>query len=216
MFNNLSLFTQEDHKMEDKGNNDNTVMAIVALAYLGKQVPLRSIQTNLTRQDLPGHPRVRSVWTHLQDCGNNRALITVMGIDFATFKLILVPFVVAWSSSTIPRSNVNPNGDPQPHTCLLDAAGGLALLLHWLNSTMAAYTLQQIFLITTAVCSQDLHHARICLLAVLRDLCITWPSTEQKFQNFSKMIENKFPLLTQCFGFINGLNLPVHVAGNDE
>jgi hypothetical protein len=142
-----------------------------------------------------------------------------MGIDFATFESILVPFNLAWSSSTIPRANLNPVGAPQPHCRSLDAAGGLALILHWLNSTMAAYTLQQLFSITAAVCLQELLHARQCLLTVLKDLRITritWPSLESKCQRFSNMIEQKFPLLTCCFGFIDGLNLPVFVADNEE
>jgi hypothetical protein len=142
-----------------------------------------------------------------------------MGIDVATFESILVPFNLAWSSSTIPRADVNPVGEPQPHRRSLDAAGGLALILHWLNSTMAAYTLHQLFSITAAVCSRDLLHARECLLAILKDLRITritWPSSESKCQRFSNMIEQKFPLLTCCFGFIDGLNLPVFVADNEE
>jgi hypothetical protein len=102
---------------------------------------------------------------------------------------------------------------------LLDSARGLALLLHWLSSTMAAYTLQQIFSITAAVFSLDLVHAQDCLLAVLQDLKIsqiTWPTTEEKCRRYSDMIKMKYLLLTNCFGFIDGLNLPVHVANDEE
>ncbi|PLW06729.1 hypothetical protein PCANC_27666 [Puccinia coronata f. sp. avenae] len=84
---------------------------------------------------------------------------------------------------------------------------------------MAAYTLQQLFSITAVVCLQDLLHARQCLLTVLKDLRITrimWPSSESKCQRFSNMIKQKFPLLTGCFGFTDGLNLPVFVDDNEE
>ena len=141
-----------------------------------------------------------------------------MGIDAATFESILVPFNLAWSSSTIPQANVNPVGEPHPHFRSLDAARGLALILHWLNLTMAVYTLQQLFSITAAVCLQYLLHARQCLLTVLKDLritCITWPSLESKCKLLSNMIEKKFPLLTCCFGFIDGLSLPVFVSDNE-
>jgi hypothetical protein len=84
---------------------------------------------------------------------------------------------------------------------------------------MAAHTLQKIFSITAAVCSRDLGHACQCLLAVLKDLKvarIAWPLHEEKFQHYSGMIEAKYPLLTQCFGFIDGLNLPINVSDDEE
>ena len=113
----------------------------------------------------------------------------------------------------------NPNGKPQPHRRSLDSAGGLALVLHWISSTMAAYTLQQIFAITAAVCTRDLQFGWTCLLQVLRDLKIsriTWPTREHKCLQYSQLVEKKFPLLTNCFGFIDGLNIPVNVAENEE
>jgi hypothetical protein len=129
---------------------------------------------------------------------NDHAFITVMGIDVATFEAILKHFDKAWSSATIPLYNVNPHGDPRPYCRSLDSAGGLALILHWLSSSMAAHTLQQIFSITAAVCSRDLGHACQCLLAVLKDLkvaWIAWSLHEEKFQQYISMIEAKYPLL---------------------
>ena len=205
------------HVQEEE--DDEACMAILALALSGKPTQLRTLRTYLTRDDLPGHPRFNSAWTHLRAVGNDCAFVTVMGLDVKTFESILVPFSIAWESATIPRADVNPNGEPQPGRRALDAAGGLALLLHWLSSTMAAYTLQQIFSITAAVCSRDLLHAQQCLLAVLKELPIsriTWPSSEDRCREYSNLIEGKYPLLTNCFGFIDGLNLPVYVAGDDK
>jgi preprotein translocase subunit SecE len=45
---------------------------------------------------------------------------------------------------------------------------------------------------------------------------IVWPSREDKTKHYSSLIKHKFPLLTKCFGFIDGLNLPVMVADDDE
>jgi hypothetical protein len=84
---------------------------------------------------------------------------------------------------------------------------------------MVAYTLQQIFSITTAVCARNLLHAQQCLLSVLKDLKILrimWPGCKEKFQQYNNMIERKYPLLTKCFGFIDGLNLPVSVSDDEE
>ena len=208
---------QNPSQQQQDGNY--AIGIIAALAILGQTMPLRSIRTYLTRPDLPGHPRASSAWTHMREIGNNWAFITVMGIDVRTFEAILVPFSSAWDSSTISQLDVNPNGEPQPHQCSLDSAGGLALVLHWISSTMAAYTLQQIFAITAAVCTRDLQFGRTCLLQVLRDLKlsrITWPLHEERCLHYSQLIECKFPLLTKCFGFINGLNVPVNVAENEE
>jgi hypothetical protein len=213
-----STILDEDEDRQDEEDED-ILLAIVALAILGEPVPIRSLRTYLTRQDLPGNPCTSSAWTHMRAVGSNRAFITVMGLDVQTFESILVPFDLAWNGTAIPRRDVNPNGAPQPSRRSLDSAGGLALVLHWLSSTMAAYTLQQIFSITAAVCSRDLVHARDCLLAVLQDLKIsriTWPSTEQMCRRYSDLIKTKYPLLTNCFGFIDGLNLPVHVADDEE
>ena len=84
---------------------------------------------------------------------------------------------------------------------------------------MAAYSLQQIFAITPAVCTRNLQYSQSCLLAVLKDLNIgriSWPSREAKCEYYSSLIEQKYPLLEKCFGFIDCLNLPVNVAGNEE
>jgi hypothetical protein len=151
--------------------------------------------------------------------GNDRAFVTVMGIDVQTFEAILVPFDHAWNQTPIPRGGMNPSRAPQPHCQSPDSGGGLALLLHWISSTMAVYTLQQIFSITVAVCSCDLVHAQECLLSVLQDLNIsqiTGPLTKQKCRRYSDMIETKYTLLANCFGFIDGLNLLVHVADDEE
>jgi hypothetical protein len=84
---------------------------------------------------------------------------------------------------------------------------------------MASHTLQQNFAITPAVCARYLQHGCKLLLDVLRNLemaQIVWPSSEEKTNYYSSLIERKFPLLTKCFGFIDGLNLPIMVADDDE
>ena len=99
----------------------------------------------LTQDNLAGNPWDSSPWTHLHKVGNNRAFIIKMGVDVCTFETLLLPFELVWGSLMIPRSDVNPYGAPQPAQRSLDAAGGLALLLHWMSSTMAGCTWQKIF-----------------------------------------------------------------------
>jgi hypothetical protein len=42
------------------------------LAVLGEPVPIWSLQTYLTQQDLPGNPCTSSAWTHMRAVGSNR------------------------------------------------------------------------------------------------------------------------------------------------
>jgi hypothetical protein len=98
----LTLDLDDKIAQMEEEDNDDAFFLFTALALIGKQSPMRSIRTYLTCKDLPGHPRFCSTWTHMQEVGNNQAFITVMGINVATFESILVPFDLAWSSSTIP------------------------------------------------------------------------------------------------------------------
>ena len=81
------------------------------------------------------------------------------------------------------------------------------------------YTLQQLFGITPAVCSRYLSTGLQHLLSSLQEhpqARFLWPTTEQKARIHSEQIKQKFPRLTNCIGFVDGLNLPVMVSGDDE
>ena len=135
-----------------------------------------------------------------------------MGVDVNTFNKILHPFEELWNVKPIPQGDVKPHGKPQLARRLLDAAGCLGLVLHWLCSTMPGYLLQQLFAITPAVCSRYLDLGLQHLLTALKSLRsarIVWSSTERAIRPCSHSIEKKFPLLKGCFGFFNGLNLLV-------
>ncbi|KAI7948640.1 hypothetical protein MJO29_010305 [Puccinia striiformis f. sp. tritici] len=206
-------------KRRRRPEEDEQALAIIAISLGGGPTHIRTLRTYLTRSDLAGHPRFSSAWAHMRGVGNDRAFVTTMGVDVRTFEALLTHFSQAWDNTTITRSDVNSHGAPRLHKRSLDAAGGLGLLLHWLSSTMAGHSLHQIFAITPAVCARCLQHARSILLTVLKDLQIariSWPSREDQVRSYSDLIEGKFPLLTNCFGFIDGLNLPVMVADDEE
>ncbi|PLW38814.1 hypothetical protein PCANC_16582 [Puccinia coronata f. sp. avenae] len=159
--------------------DDNAVALIVGLATRGG--PLRQMRTYLTRGDLLGDPLADSAWAYLWSAQNNRAFITTMGVDVHTFNTILTPFETLWNSKTIPRGDVNPQGEPQLARRSLDAARCLGLVLHWFCSTMPCYLLQQLFAITLAVCLQYLDTGLRHLLTALKDFKparIVWPSTD--------------------------------------
>ena len=180
---------------------------------------MQNLQTYLTCGHLPGNLLVDSAWAYLWSSQNDRTFITTMGVDVNTFHFILQPFSLLCNGKKITRANVNPCGEPQPGRCTLDSAGCLGLALDWLSSTMRAYNLQQLFGVTPAVCSRYLTCGLQNLLSVLKDLRaarIVWPSSERETQAYSNLIQAKFPLLTRCFGFLNGLKLPILVSDDDE
>ncbi|KAA1077710.1 hypothetical protein PGT21_017098 [Puccinia graminis f. sp. tritici] len=142
-----------------------------------------------------------------------------MGINVRTFDDLLDRFSSSWNFNTIDRADVNPNGEPQIGRRSLDAAGTLGLVLHWLCLTMSSYSLQQLFGVTPAICSRYLASGMDHLLDVLNvhpKAQFLWPTTERRAREYGRPIQKKFPLLTNCFGFLNGLNLPVLVSDDED
>ncbi|KNE90844.1 hypothetical protein PSTG_15712 [Puccinia striiformis f. sp. tritici PST-78] len=208
------------HRISRQQDEDEeSILLIVSLAVLGERGHLRQLRTYLTRGDLPGNPRADSAWAYLYSAQNDRAFITTMGVDVKTFDDLLSRFLVHWETGTLPRNDVNPNGDPQVGHRSLDAAGCLGLVLHWISSTLAGFTLQQIFAITPAVCSRYITIGLDYLLIVLDEhpmAKIIWPSRQATARKYSQSIQKKFPRLTKCFGFLDGLNLPVLVSDDNK
>jgi hypothetical protein len=160
-----------------------------------------------------------SAWASLWRSQSDRAFITTMGMDVATFDDLLSHFAGQWNFSTIDQANVNRHGKPQIGQQLLDAAGCLGLVLHWLCLTMVSYTLKKLFAITPAVCSRYLSMGLQHLLLCLREhhqVRFLWSTTKEKVCRHSGQIKRKFPRLTNCIGFVDGVNLPGSVSDDKE
>ena len=81
-----------------------------------------------------------------------------MGLDVRCFLMVLeAGFLKKWETETIDRSDVNEFGEPRVQRRSLDAAGGLGLVLHFLNSTMPEVALQQIFVLFPSAVSRYLY-----------------------------------------------------------
>ena len=72
----------EDQQQQE----DDAVALVLALAALGG--PIRHIKTYLTQSNLPGDPLSKSAWAYLWSARNDRAFVTTMGMDVATFNII--------------------------------------------------------------------------------------------------------------------------------
>ncbi|KAL1657984.1 hypothetical protein GGF50DRAFT_68149 [Schizophyllum commune] len=109
----------------------------------------------LTRPDLLPNPRKDTPWQALYASRSDRAYITTMGLDTVAFDKVLDSgFANLWNSLPITRTDVSPSSHPRPYRRSLDAAGGLGLILHYLNSTMADTGLVEIFAIIPATVSR--------------------------------------------------------------
>jgi hypothetical protein len=172
----------------------------------------RALRFYLTRADLVPNPRVGSAWQFMYAGGNDRAFITTMGFDTTAFHLLLKPFKRIWDTTPIPRGDLHPESSQiRLSKRSLDAAGALGLVLHYLNSTMADYTLQQIFGLTPAVCSRYRNFGMKILLQTLCEIpegSLAWPK-KKEIERFAKLIRTRHPLLTHGFGFVDGLHLPI-------
>jgi hypothetical protein len=173
----------------------------------------------LGRRALLPNPRFGTPWIRLYTSYEDRAFITTMGVDTATFRTILAAgFGHLWYTLPILRPDTRVVGPPRAGRRSLDAEGGLGLVLHWLSSTMRQISLQQIFALVPSTVSRYLRFALSILLKVLREMrsaAITWPRGDEFFE-LSGYVSMRHPLLDGVFGSIDGLNLPCQVSSDIE
>jgi hypothetical protein len=173
----------------------------------------------LTRPDLLDNPRGETPWQRLYESRSDRAYITTMSVDVATFDLILDSgFRFAWNNNCIPRADAPGTTTPRIYHRSLDAAGALGLVLHYLNSTMEDISLMQIFALVPATISRYTTFSLEILLSTLRDLKdaqIQWPR-DNEFNELNELVLARHPLLTGAFGTMDGLNLPVQKSADEE
>ena len=173
----------------------------------------------LTRPDLLPNPRQGTPWQVLYESQNDRAFITTMGFNVATFHKILDHgFRDLWNTLAIPCHETNINSRPQLGRRSLDAEGALGLVLHWLNSTMLDVSLMQIFTLIPTTVSRYITFSLSNLLFTLHQMheaCIQWLVGDE-FQENNNLIIDRHPLLNGAFGSMDGLNLAVQTSPDQE
>lgn len=179
----------------------------------------RNRRLYLLRADLLPNPRHHTPWQRLYSGMNDRAFITTMSFNVASFHAILeAGFEERWNSAAIPRGDVSQNAKPVLSRRSLDAAGALGLILHYLSSTMREVSLMQIFALIPTSVSRYLDFSKSILLQTLRSMDqaqIKWPTGDEFHMN-NVLVTNRHPLLTGAFGTMDGLNLPVETSADQE
>jgi hypothetical protein len=222
----LFLFAEDD---EDAAEEDLERLQAIASAsiILHGVLEVARLRTErrhpnrhyLTRPVLLPNPRQETPWQRMFGSQDDRAFITTMGFDVATFNFILDSgFTMTWNSSSIPRNDVPATSIPRISRRSLDAAGALGLVLHYLNGTMREVSLQQIFALIPTTVSCYIAFALAILRTTLRTMKgaqVQWP-TGDEFQELNALVIARHPLLTGAFGSMDGLNLPVQESTDQE
>ena len=190
-------------------------LAIVLLVFINRKQ--RRHRNFLSRSSLLPNPSEGTPWQALYAANDDRAYIVTMGVGVAVFQKILQSgFADTWNSFPIPRNDTRSVVHPRLGKRSLDAAGALGLILHYLNSTMADFSLQQIFALTPAVESRYRNWGLCILQATLRcmkDAAIAWPS-RNRCEKYADMIKRRHPLVTDAIGFVDGCHLPVATSSD--
>ncbi|CAA7259588.1 unnamed protein product [Cyclocybe aegerita] len=226
------IFQQFTEQLEEEADEEYWEMGAASLGVIvgGAEISRqlrnerrRETRQYLTRPELLENPRIATPWTSLYDSRSDRAYITTMGFDVATFNFILESgFVQTWLSTPIPRTDTSRSGDPRPGSRSLDPPGALGLVLHYLSSTMLDVSLQQIFALIPATVVRYLDFSLDILLEVLQrmpDARIKWPKGGPgggQFQEYNDLIIVRHPRLIGAFAAIDGLNLPVQTSEDED
>ncbi|KAG2336009.1 hypothetical protein BDR05DRAFT_978872 [Suillus weaverae] len=200
----------DEDEAELSFNDDERARVLAAAIIAGSEVSRqeridtwRPHRLYLCRPQLLPNPRINTPWQVLYDSQNDRAFITMMGVDVSTFSSLLTTgFAQAWHETPIPRDDVSTHGNPRTNQCSLDAAGVLGLVLHYLSSTMHAISLQQIFAIIPSTVTRYLNF----------DAKIQWPGGLD-FERCSTLVVARHGRLGGAFGSIDGLKLSFSAEG---
>ncbi|KAI8989206.1 hypothetical protein BD414DRAFT_329457 [Trametes punicea] len=173
-----------DDSSDEEYNEELDDIAHIAAAVLtasAEEARLRRAEARLhnrrylCRPQLLPNPRESTPWQALYHSQNDRAFITTMGIDCATFQYILDSgFAHRWNTTPIPRPDVHATGEPRLGRRSLDAAGALSLVYHYLTSAMSDTALQQIFALVPATVARY----RSFGLRILRDTLRQLPEAQ--------------------------------------
>jgi hypothetical protein len=174
----MALMILEEEDIEEEEDDINQAAAVGILVYAGAEESRQlrsdrrsSRRTYLTRPELLPNPRENTPWKSLYDSQSDRAFITTMGFDVATFHGILdAGFATEWNTQPVPRNDVPQTAVPRPTHRSLDAADALGLVLHFLTSTMADISLVQIFALIPTTVSHFIQFSLTILLQTLRKM----------------------------------------------
>ena len=166
------------------------------------------------------HPLSSPFWT-LFNSKHDDALITLCGFDHASFELLHQLFKPCFYSFTPCRKNTDfivrnstTKKGRQRYLCSISC---LALGLAWTRTRGSYMILQIIFGLTHGSLSVWLRFSRRMIVKILlthEDAVVRLPTADEATL-FATMINQKYPLIKNCWGAMDGLKLTLQRAGNE-
>ncbi|KAJ3242382.1 hypothetical protein HDU77_010777, partial [Chytriomyces hyalinus] len=150
-----------------------------------------------------------SSWHNLYHGDHEGSFISATSLDRASFKVLLKEF----RKHYVIRSGPGKKGRPPTMTYKSTILG---LLLVFYTGTADAVGLCMQFNLSPTTLQRTLSKAEIALATSLKHLSdakIQWPSKSEQ-RAWARAIEEKEPLVTNKFGFIDGKNYPVQEPSN--
>ena len=163
---------------------------------------------------------VASPWRQVYNSTNDQALITLTGLDFATFEVVEGQFRQYFNSYTPFTKDgkialkANNSGRPR----FITAADGLGLVLVWTRTRGSAMVLELIFGMTQTPVSVYLHFSMVILIRVLQnmdDAKIKRPTVERIVQ-YQDSIRQRHPRLENVWCTMDGIKLLLECSGDDN
>ena len=184
-----------------------------ALSYEDRQLRQRRIP----RMSL--HHAHESSWRQLYYSENDQALITLTGLDHATFHQLLQLFQPIFD-------NYTPFGDgdhikkisPRGRKRTVTALDILGLVLAWTRTRGALLSLQMHFGLSMTNLTMYLRFGRRIIVEVLKNnplASITIPSAA-KVEEYKQLVRDKYPLLTNVWASMDGIKTPIQQASSTK
>ena len=165
----------------------------------------------------------QSAWRRAYHANCNQAMITLTGLDCATFAFILQDFEFCFDNyspysmdGTIFR--VEKFGRRKGRPRLVQASDALGLVLVWTRTRGSKFVLEVIFGMTQTCVSLYLSFSIVLLISVLQgneDAKIRRPSIE-KIQQYQHAVASRHPGLADVWCAMDGLKLLIESAGDDD
>eukprot|EP01137_Pigoraptor_chileana_P028915 Opistho-2@13386 len=202
---------------DSSSEEEDEIIEELALAVLSGVRVLESSRkrVRLTRENLltpNGSP-----WSRLFQSRHLNGFEQAIRFDLVSFDVLLSFFRPRFDVvylEIIGRKRQSNRGRPRR----LDAAACLGLVLLYMASRAHEYELELIFGITEGRFSTYLNHGISVLLCVLRQdipaAAIRWP-THEEMAEWSARVHERQQLIRGCFGFIDGVTLPILEPASD-
>jgi hypothetical protein len=149
---------------------------------------------------------------------DNAGLVSLCGLDLASFEELLAPFSLIYNKFSPVPNNIKEKTAKNGRRRSLPPESALGLTLSSLRTRGGNRTLCFLYAIVPASCSTWLRFGKRVLLKVLLrmdDIAVRMP-TQLEVERYRGMISSKYPSLQYCWGAMDGLKLHIEASSDDS